>query len=54
MPMFSHILFGVYLGAFMWAGLWLRTPQLRGLIPLRRRQGDGVAQENTGTPPAVQ
>lgn len=53
MPMFSHILFGVYLGAFMWAGLWLRTPQLRALIPLHRKQRDGLAQENTGTPPAV-
>src|SRR4051812_13631883 len=26
-PLFSHILFGVYLGLFMWAGLWLRDPK---------------------------
>src|SRR5206468_1964451 len=23
MPLFSHVLFGVYLGLFMWGGLWL-------------------------------
>ncbi len=32
--MFSHILFGVYLGLFMWAGLWLRSPGVRALLPL--------------------
>jgi uncharacterized membrane protein YphA (DoxX/SURF4 family) len=35
MPLFSHILFGVYLGIFMWAALWLRDPQLRPLFPVR-------------------
>lgn len=35
-PMFSHILFGVYLGLFMWGALWLRNPQLRSLLPVRR------------------
>jgi DoxX-like family len=44
MPMLSHILFGVYLGLFMWAGLWLRTPQLRALIPLRKLPG-ALAQD---------
>jgi hypothetical protein len=34
-PLFSHILFGVYLGLFVWGGLWLRDPRLRALIPLR-------------------
>ncbi len=24
-PLFSHILFSVYLGLFMWGGLWLRS-----------------------------
>lgn len=33
-PLFSHVLFGVYLGAAMWAGLWLREPRLRTLLPL--------------------
>lgn len=35
-PMFSHTLFGVYLGLVMWGGLWLRDPALRALLPLRR------------------
>jgi hypothetical protein len=34
-PLFSHTLFGVYLGIIMWGGLWLRDPALRALIPLR-------------------
>ncbi|HUN48690.1 MAG TPA: DoxX family protein [Stellaceae bacterium] len=37
-PLFSHILFGVYLGLFAWGGLWLRDPQLRAIFPLRRPQ----------------
>lgn len=35
-PLFSHILFGVYLGLAMWGGLWLRDERLRGLFPVRR------------------
>lgn len=35
-PVFSHLLFGVYLGLLAWGGLWLRDPALRALIPLRR------------------
>ena len=35
-PLFSHILFGVYLSLFAWGGLWLRDPALRALFPLRR------------------
>ncbi len=33
-PVFSHLLFGVYLGLMMWGGLWLRDGRLRALIPL--------------------
>ena len=36
-PLFSHVLFGVYLGVMLWAGLWLRDPRVRALIPLRER-----------------
>jgi hypothetical protein len=32
-PLFSHILFGFYLGLMLWGGLWLRHRSLRGLIP---------------------
>ena len=37
-PLFSHILFSVYLGLFMWGGLWLRNSKLRALFPLSGRQ----------------
>jgi hypothetical protein len=35
-PLFSHTLFGVYLGLLMWGGVWLRDPAVRALLPLRR------------------
>ena len=38
-PLFSHSLFGVYLGLMLWGGLWLRDPRLRALIPLRPGAG---------------
>ena len=38
-PLFSHILFGVYLGLMLWCSLWLRDPRLRALIPLRAGAG---------------
>jgi hypothetical protein len=34
-PIFTHILFGLYLGLLAWGGLYLRDPRLRALIPLR-------------------
>lgn len=34
-PLFSHQLFSIYLGLFMWGGLWLRDPSLRALFPWR-------------------
>jgi hypothetical protein len=33
-PMFSHTLFGVYLGVLAWGGLWFRDPRVRALIPI--------------------
>lgn len=36
MPLWSHILFSLYLGAFLWGGLWLRSPWLRTVFPIRR------------------
>src|ERR1700720_2894328 len=35
-PLFSHILFGLYLGLMVWGGLWLRDGSLRTLIPFHR------------------
>jgi hypothetical protein len=34
-PLFSHTLFSIYLGLFMWGGLWFRDPRLRSLFPVR-------------------
>ena len=34
-PLFSHLLFGFYLGLMIWGGLWLREPRLQALIPFR-------------------
>ncbi len=35
-PLFSHTLFGLYLGLMVWGGLWLRDRQLRTLLPWQR------------------
>ena len=35
-PLFTHVLFGVYIGVMAWAGLWLRDERLRALLPLAR------------------
>jgi hypothetical protein len=35
-PLFSHTLFGLYLGLMVWGGLWLRDRNLQTLIPFRR------------------
>ena len=34
-PLFSHTLFSVYLGVFMWGGLWLRDEKLRRLLSFK-------------------
>src|SRR6187401_3462327 len=34
-PLFTHTLFGLYLGLMLWGGLWLRDRSLRELIPFR-------------------
>jgi hypothetical protein len=35
-PLFTHVLFGVYVGVMMWGGQWLRDDRVRALIPFRR------------------
>lgn len=34
-PLFTHTLFGVYVGIIMWAGVYLRDPVLRSIFPVR-------------------
>ncbi|MET4683314.1 DoxX family protein [Brevundimonas faecalis] len=36
-PLFSHVLFGLYLGLLLWGGLWLRNPALRAIFPFGSR-----------------
>lgn len=35
-PLFSTVLFAVYVGIAVWAGLYLRDRKVRELLPLRR------------------
>ena len=35
-PLFSHVLFGVYLGLMVWGGLYLRDERLRAFMPFVR------------------
>ena len=35
-PLFSHDLFGVYMGLIAWCGIWLRNPRLRAIFPILR------------------
>ena len=46
-PLFSHILFSVYLAVFMWGGLWLRDPRVRALLPILRTssEADGLVAQ---------
>jgi hypothetical protein len=34
-PMLTHVLFGVYMGLFIWGALYFRDPRLRRLMPWR-------------------
>ena len=34
-PLFTHTMFGLYLGLMVWGGLWLRDKNLQPLIPFR-------------------
>ena len=34
-PLFTHVLFPVYVALLLWGGLYLREPGLRALVPVR-------------------
>ncbi len=38
-PLFTHVLFPVYVALLLWGGLWLRDARLRTLLPLRSDPG---------------
>jgi hypothetical protein len=35
LPLFSHVLFPVYVGVLLWGGLYLRDSRLRAVFPVR-------------------
>jgi DoxX-like family len=35
-PLFTHVLFPIYVALFVWGGLYLRERRLRELLPLRQ------------------
>ncbi|WP_037193872.1 DoxX family protein, partial [Rhodococcus rhodochrous] len=37
-PLFSHVLFPVYLAVLAWGAIWLRNERARKLIPLQNRE----------------
>lgn len=41
--LFGETLFPVYVGILVWAGLYLREPRLRRLIPILKTSGDAAA-----------
>jgi hypothetical protein len=46
-PLYSHVLFSLYVGLFMWGGLWLRHPELRQLFPLARDASPATSRLST-------
>ena len=36
-PLFSHTLFGIYVGVMVWGGLWLRDERVRQVMPFMRQ-----------------
>jgi hypothetical protein len=36
-PLFSHMLFPVYVGILAWGSIWLREERVRGLVPWVKR-----------------
>jgi hypothetical protein len=39
-PLFTHMLFGVYIAVLTWGGLYLRDAGIRALLPLRSPSGE--------------
>ena len=49
-PLFSHVLFPIYVATFLWAGLGIRDNRLRMFLPWRVRHDRGVdSMRATGT-----
>jgi len=37
-PLFTHMLFPIYVAVLLWGGLWLRSREVRAVFPLRARR----------------
>ncbi|CAG7626475.1 hypothetical protein PAESOLCIP111_02834 [Paenibacillus solanacearum] len=37
-PLFSHVLFPVYIAILVWGAIWLKDDSVRKLIPLRQKE----------------
>lgn len=44
-PLFSHVLFPIYVAAFLWLGLWLRNRNLRAVLPFENRTSTQDSQD---------
>lgn len=36
-PLFTHVLFPIYVAVLLWGGIWLLDARLRAMLPLRRQ-----------------
>jgi pimeloyl-ACP methyl ester carboxylesterase len=67
-PLFTHVLFPIYLASLLWGGLLLRSPRLRGVMPghaggagepmdtvieATSRDGTTIAYERSGRGPSL-
>jgi hypothetical protein len=52
-PFFGETLFPVYVGILLWAGLYLREPRLRALLPLRTSARKAESLESKPAPAAA-
>ena len=44
-PLFSHVLFPIYIALLLWGGLYLREERLRQLLPLRSEGSMDIASK---------
>jgi DoxX-like family len=53
-PLFTHVLFPIYVAVLLWGALWLRDDRVRALLPLRaiRSARDTSSDEGVGAPVA--
>ncbi|HEU4637142.1 MAG TPA: DoxX family protein, partial [Edaphobacter sp.] len=42
-PLFTHILFPIYVALFIWGGIWLRDRRLQEVFPITARSGEPVS-----------